>query len=160
MEHPNDMHLRRQQVEDGADALAYAMQASAPERDRANDEAAFQRAVTTANALLHGRADGVKEVSLTMGAVTIYIRGPRDDTEIEMDLTRRLHNARGENLIEAAALLWATGCYLRDQERRVANAVADMTLKQSVGNVREAIGQASMSVTNRLENRRLGFPFR
>jgi hypothetical protein len=159
MEHPNDMHLRRQ-IEDGADALAYAMQASAPERDRANDEAAFERAVTTANALLHGRADGVKEVSLTMGAVTIYIRGPRDDTEIEMDLTRRLHNARGENLIEAAALLWATGCYLRDQERRVANAVADMTLKQSVGNVREAIGQTGMSVTNRLENRRLGFPFR
>ena len=159
MEHPNDMHLRRQ-IEDGADALAYAMKASTPARDRANDEAAFERAVTTADALLHGRADGVKEVSLTMGAVTIYIRGPRDDTEIEMDLTRRLHNARGENLIEAAALLWATGCYLRDQERRVANAVADMTLKQSVGNVREAIGQAGMSVTNRLKNRRLAFPFR
>jgi hypothetical protein len=159
MEHPNDAHLRRQ-IEDKADALANAMQASAPERDRANDEAAFERAVTTADALLHGRADGVKEVSLTMGAVTIYIRGPRDDTEIEMDLTRRLHNARGENLIEAAALLWATGCYLRDQERRVANAVAaDMramtSMSQQVG-----VGQAGVSVTNRLENRRLGFPFR
>jgi hypothetical protein len=139
MEHPNDAHLRRG-VEDSADALAYAMQASAPERDRANDEAAFERAVTTAAALLHGRADGVKEISLTMGAVTIYIRGPRDDTEFEMDLTRRLHNARGENLIEAAALLWATGCYLRDQERRVANAVAEVNQKQSLGNV--GIGQA------------------
>ena len=132
MEHPNDAHLRRQ-IEDGADALAYAMQASTPARDRANDKAAFERAVTTADALLHGRADGVKEVSLTMGAVTIYIRGPRDDTEFEMDLTRRLHNARGENLIEAAALLWATGCYLRDQERRVANAVAGTN--QCSGNV-------------------------
>ncbi len=128
MEHPNDAHLRRG-VEDSADALAYAMQASAPERDRANDEAAFERAVTTAAALLHGRADGVKEISLTMGEVTIFMRGPRDDTEIEMDLPRRLHNARGESLIEAAALLWATGCYLRDQERRVANAVAEVNQK-------------------------------
>jgi hypothetical protein len=134
MEHPNDAHLRRQ-VEDEADALAYAMQASAPKCDRANDEAAFERAVTTAAALLLGRADGVRQVSLTMGAVTIYIRGPRDDTEIEMDLLRRLHNERGESLIEAAALLWTAGCYLRDQERRVANAVAEVNEKQSLGNL-------------------------
>lgn len=146
MEHPNDMHRRRQidanrdnkpsawqQIEDqGADALAFAAQQATLEGSRANDEAAFERAVATAVALLHGRADGVKEISLTMGAVTIYIRGPRDDTEIEMDLPRRLHNARGESLIESAALLWATGCYLKDQERRVANAMAGM---QSLGNV-------------------------
>ena len=139
MEHPNDAHLRRG-VEDAADALARAIQASAPERDRANDEAAFERAVTTAAALLHGRADGVRQVSLTMGAVTIYIRGPRDDTEIEVELLRRLHNERGESLIEAAALLWTAGCYLRDQERRVANAWADINEKQSLGNV--GVGQA------------------
>ncbi len=126
------MH-RSQQAKDGADAPAFAMQQARLDAGRSNDEAAFERAVTTAAALLHGRVDGVKEVSLTMGAVTIYIRGPRDDTEIEMDLPRRLHNARGESLIESAALLWATGCYLKDQERRVANAVADMTIKQSLG---------------------------
>lgn len=130
MEHPNDMHRRRL-----TDAIAFATQQATPEGNRSNDEAAFERAVTTAAALLHGRADGVKEISLTMGAVTIYIRGPRDDTEIEMDLPRRLHNARGESLIESAALLWATGCYLKDQERGVANAVADMTIKESLGNV-------------------------
>jgi hypothetical protein len=160
MEHPNDAHLRRQ-VEDGADALAYAMQASAPERDRANDEAAFERAVTTAAALLHGRADGVKEVSLTMGAVTIYIRGPRDDTEIEMDVLRRLHNSRGESLIEAAALLWAAGCYLRDQERRVANAWADIE-KQGLGNVGGvSAGQSAMSVPrSQWASQRFGVPLR
>jgi hypothetical protein len=139
MEHPNDAHLRRG-VEDTADALAFAMQQSTLDAGRAHDEAAFERAVTTAAALLHGRADGVKEVSLTMGAVTIFIRGPRDDTEIEMDLLRRLHNERGESLIEAAALLWAAGCYLRDQERRVAHAVAEVNQKQSLGNV--GVGQA------------------
>jgi hypothetical protein len=119
--------------------MAFAMQQSTLDAGRAHDEAAFERAVTTAAALLHGRADGVKEISLTMGAVTIFIRGPRDDTEIEMDLLRRLHNARGESLIEAAALLWATGCYLKDQERRVANAWADIE-KQGLGNV--GVGQA------------------
>jgi hypothetical protein len=139
MEHPNDAHLRRG-VEDTADVLAFAMQQSALELDCANDVAAFERAVRTADSLLHGRADGVGQVSLTMGAVTIYIRGPRDDTEIEMDLLRRLHNARGESLIEAAALLWATGCYLRDQERRVANAVAEVNQRQSLANV--GVGQA------------------
>jgi hypothetical protein len=61
MEHPNDAHLRRQ-VEDTADALAYAMQASAPERDRANDEAAFERAVTTAAALLHGEGQRIRRI--------------------------------------------------------------------------------------------------
>ena len=124
------------QADDGADALAYAMQQSTLDAGRSHDEAAFERAVTTAVALLHGRADGVKEISLTMGAVTIYIRGPRDDTEIEMEVPRRLHNARGESLIEAAALLWAAGCYLKDQERRVANAVIEtMNRRQSLGNV-------------------------
>lgn len=132
MEHPNDTH-RRQQVEDSADALAFAVQSSAAANARVLDEAAFERAEATAKALLHGRADGVREVSLTMGGLTIYLRGPRDDTEIEIDVPRRLHNARGESLIDAAALLWAAGCFLRDQERRVANAVAGMNSQLGVG---------------------------
>lgn len=167
MQHPNDMH-RSQQADDGADAMAFAMQQATLDAGRSHDEAAFERAVTTAVALLHGRADGVKEISLTMGAVTIYIRGPRDDTEIEMDLPRRLHNARGESLIESAALLWATGCYLKDQERRVTNAVAEMTHKQSLsGGV--AVGQVGVAAINRMSPptaetgatlKGFGFPFR
>jgi hypothetical protein len=66
--------------------------------------------------------------------------------ELEVSPATLIPRADSESLIEAAALLWATGCYLRDQERRVAHAVAGMN--QCSGNVGGvSTGQAAMSVS-------------
>lgn len=85
-----------------------------------HDEQQFERALTYAAQMLTNRPDGLAPMGITLGPLTVEIRGPVDDPYV------RVHEApssglgrvfTGRDFLQTAGMLYAVALHMREVER-------------------------------------------